>query len=188
MPEFNKNVLVISGHPDHSQSVATSSILESLSQHPWISIRKLETLYPDYQFDIAAEQAALLEADIVVLQYPLFWSSFPAILKKWIDDVFTFGFAFGDEGDKLKEKTFILSITAGATEESYSETGFNYQPLDNYMDATFHALKAAQVDLRDYLVTYSMNSNPNEGGDHQYTERLAQQHTEQLISRIKEEN
>ena len=187
MLEFNKKILVISGHPDQRHSVATSRILGELSQYSQVYIRKLETLYPNYKFDIKAEQAALISADIVVLHYPLFWSSYPAILKKWIDDIFTFGFAFGDDGIKLKRKKFILSITAGATEESYAEGGFNFQSLENYMPASLHALKAAEVDFRGYLVTYCMNSNPNEGGDQINTERLAQQHAEELISRIKEE-
>lgn len=45
--------------------------------------------------DIRAEQAKLLAADVVVLQFPLWWYSTPAILKGWIDRVFTKGFAYG---------------------------------------------------------------------------------------------
>ena len=45
--------------------------------------------------DIRAEQRKLLRADALVLQFPLWWYAPPAMLKGWIDRVFTKGFAFG---------------------------------------------------------------------------------------------
>jgi NAD(P)H dehydrogenase (quinone) len=45
--------------------------------------------------DIAAEQEKLRWADVVILHFPLWWYSVPAILKGWIDRVFVKGFAFG---------------------------------------------------------------------------------------------
>lgn len=45
--------------------------------------------------DIRAEQAKLRRADTVVLQFPLWWYGTPAILKGWIDRVFSKGFAYG---------------------------------------------------------------------------------------------
>ncbi|SDS96034.1 NAD(P)H-dependent oxidoreductase [Microlunatus soli] len=44
--------------------------------------------------DVAAEQAKLLVADLVVLQFPLWWYGQPAILKGWIDRVFESGFGY----------------------------------------------------------------------------------------------
>ncbi len=41
--------------------------------------------------DVAAEQARLDATDTLVLVYPLYWWSFPALLKGWIDRVFTQG-------------------------------------------------------------------------------------------------
>ena len=45
--------------------------------------------------DVAAEQAKLRQADAIVVQFPLWWYSMPAILKGWFDRVFVSGFAFG---------------------------------------------------------------------------------------------
>jgi NAD(P)H dehydrogenase (quinone) len=45
--------------------------------------------------DVRAEQVKLLTADALVLQFPLWWYSTPAILKGWIDRVFVKGFAYG---------------------------------------------------------------------------------------------
>lgn len=44
--------------------------------------------------DIRVEQQKLLDADLVVLQFPLWWYSVPAILKGWFDRVLTAGFGF----------------------------------------------------------------------------------------------
>ena len=45
--------------------------------------------------DIAAEQARLQWADAVILQFPLWWFSMPAILKGWVERVYAYGFAYG---------------------------------------------------------------------------------------------
>jgi NAD(P)H dehydrogenase (quinone) len=45
--------------------------------------------------DIAREQEKLKWADAVILQFPLWWFSMPAILKGWIERVYAFGFAYG---------------------------------------------------------------------------------------------
>ncbi|GAL06093.1 NAD(P)H oxidoreductase YRKL [Photobacterium aphoticum] len=74
------NVLVINGHPDLSQSVANATILADLTaQTDW-------TIHSVVGFagDIHAEQQRLLEADVVVVQFPLYWSTYPAVLKKWL--------------------------------------------------------------------------------------------------------
>ena len=56
--------------------------------------------------DIRAEQAKLLDADALVLQFPLWWYSTPAILKGWIDRVFVKGFAYGIADPDHPGRTF----------------------------------------------------------------------------------
>lgn len=69
-----KNILVIAGHPELSRSIGSKTILEELEKHygDAIEIRRLCDLYPDYKIDIKAEQEALVRADVIVLQYPVF--------------------------------------------------------------------------------------------------------------------
>lgn len=86
--------------------------------------------------DIATEQAKLLWADVVVLQFPLWWFSMPAILKGWIDRVFAHGFAIGvpkpgtrqwrryGEG-MLEGRRAMLAVTTGGREAQFSERGIN---------------------------------------------------------------
>ncbi|AVO32180.1 NAD(P)H-dependent oxidoreductase [Stenotrophomonas maltophilia] len=61
--------------------------------------------------DVAAEQARLDAADTLVLVYPLYWWSFPALLKGWIDRVFTQGRAYQDGADgKVQKKLQRLNV------------------------------------------------------------------------------
>ncbi|WP_405006959.1 NAD(P)H-dependent oxidoreductase [Kitasatospora purpeofusca] len=79
--------------------------------------------------DIAAEQEKLRRADAVVLQFPLWWFSAPAILKGWIDRVLTFGFAHGpdvpppySEG-ALGGRRGLLAVSVGGRESAFTDRG-----------------------------------------------------------------
>lgn len=87
--------------------------------------------------DVKAEIDKLLWADVLIVQFPLWWFSMPAILKGWVDRVFACGFAYGvgehnerrwgdryGEG-KLAGKRAMLIVTAGGWEEHYSPRGVN---------------------------------------------------------------
>lgn len=112
--------LIISGHPDLSTSVANKAILEELEKaFPDAEIRKLDQLYPTANIDVDAEQKALLEANLIVWQFPFWWYSLPWLMKKWLDEVFLHGFAHGSTG-KLGGKKLLVSFTTGAPAEAYT--------------------------------------------------------------------
>ncbi|ARZ69041.1 NAD(P)H-dependent oxidoreductase [Streptomyces sp. HU2014] len=86
--------------------------------------------------DIAAEQEKVRWSDAVVLQFPMWWFSAPAILKGWIDRVFTAGFGYGpavpppySEG-ALAGRRALVSVTAGARESSFSDRGIHGRLAD----------------------------------------------------------
>lgn len=77
--------------------------------------------------DIAAEQADVLWADLLVIISPIWWYSVPAMLKGYIDRVLLQGFAYrhtasGPEG-LLKGKKALLLTTSGADEHTAKITG-----------------------------------------------------------------
>lgn len=77
--------------------------------------------------DILIEQDFISWADLVIFQYPMWWSDVPAILKGWFDRVLSYKFAYGpgryDKGN-LKGKRAILSITHGGEDLSdYGDDG-----------------------------------------------------------------
>ena len=79
--------------------------------------------------DIAAEIAKVAWCDLMILQFPLYWFSVPAILKGWIDRVFVPGFAFGGgawyERGGLVGKRAMLATTMAAYPEMLAADGIN---------------------------------------------------------------
>ena len=116
--------LIILAHPNYAQSVANRAVINGLQGSGLdLEIRPIAELYPDFQIDAAAEQQALLRHQTIVFQYPFYWYNMPAILKQWFDCVFTYGFAYGSAGSRLKGKNFVASFTVGAPEREYHTLG-----------------------------------------------------------------
>lgn len=79
--------------------------------------------------DIALEQQKLTRADLVILQFPMWWFGMPAILKGWVDRVFARGFAYlrgrmYDTG-MLAGRRAMLSLTTGNPQSLYAPDGVN---------------------------------------------------------------
>jgi NAD(P)H dehydrogenase (quinone) len=77
--------------------------------------------------DIQAEMDKLMWSDALILQFPLWWCSMPAILKGWIDRVFACGVAYGGgryfSRGVFKGKRAMCSVTVGGSREVYSPVG-----------------------------------------------------------------
>ena len=57
----------------------------------------------------------------IILEFPIYSFSCPPLLKKWFDDVWTFGWAYGvPEGGKLKNKEIGVAVSAGGLETEYT--------------------------------------------------------------------
>ena len=76
----------------------------------------LYSSYPDYDIDVPAEQALATQASLIVLMHPIQWYSMPALLKLWLDEVLTYGWAYGPGGTALKGKDLWLVATTGGPE------------------------------------------------------------------------
>lgn len=78
--------------------------------------------------EVAAEHARLERADALVLVYPVYWWSFPGLLKGWIDRVFTQGWAYEDADGKLVKKLQHLEVhliaLGGANQRTYARHGY----------------------------------------------------------------
>jgi NAD(P)H dehydrogenase (quinone) len=116
--------------------------------------------------DIAAEQKKLLRADMLILQFPMWWFSMPAILKGWVDRVYAYGFAYGvgehslqKWGERYGEGTFkgkraMLIVTAGGWAPHYSERGINGKMDDLLFPITHGILHYPGFDVLPSYVIY----------------------------------
>lgn len=76
--------------------------------HPFRPSHDIRQAYAEGRLapDVAEEQDKLRAADAVVLQFPMWWYSVPAILKGWFDRVLTAGFAFGTDPETGRRLRF----------------------------------------------------------------------------------
>ncbi|BDU22540.1 NAD(P)H-dependent oxidoreductase [Dyella sp. GSA-30] len=116
--------------------------------------------------DIEREQEKLRWADAVILQFPLWWFSMPAILKGWFERVYAYGFGYGVGehsdvrwGDRYGEgmlagKRAMLVVTTGGWESHYSPRGIN-GPIDDLLFPIHHGmLYYPGFDVLPPFVTY----------------------------------
>lgn len=117
--------LVILAHPRFESSRVNRALAEAAEGVQGVTVRRLYELYPDGVIDVEAEQAAVEDADRIVLQFPMYWYSSPSLLKQWQDDVLTHGWAFGSKGKALVGKELLIAVSPGA-EEYGREGAFTY--------------------------------------------------------------
>jgi NAD(P)H dehydrogenase (quinone) len=110
--------------------------------------------------DVVRDQLdRLLAADLLVLSFPMWWFSVPAILKGWIDRVFVMGAVFGGEHGLFDEaalarKDAVLLMTTGGPEDAFRPGGA-FGPMDDFV---FHIrrgmLEFVGYRVLDPVVTY----------------------------------
>ncbi|MBG6581859.1 NAD(P)H-dependent oxidoreductase [Pseudomonas aeruginosa] len=86
--------------------------------------------------DIQAELDKLLWADLLILNFPIYWFSVPAILKGWFDRVLVSGVCYGgkrfyDQGG-LAGKKALVSLTLGGRQHMFGE-GAIHGPLEDML-------------------------------------------------------
>lgn len=141
--------LVIISHPEMMESGSQQYLLSSIPEGKDITIHHLESVYPDFKIDVEMEQALLKEHERIIFQFPFYWYSAPALLKKWQDEVLADGFAYGKRGKVLTGKEFGLVMSIGVKEEEYQpggREGFSIDELTKPFQAM--ALKTGMVFLK----------------------------------------
>ena len=141
------NILLVYGHPKtpksfnfdlkerlvetlkaHGHNVLVRDLYE-ISFNPLLSSKDLELIHnnqiPD---DIKKEQDFIRNADVIIFIYPIWWAGQPAIIKGYIDRVFSYGFAYMYKGGKviglLPNKKAIIINSNGNSTELYKKDGF----------------------------------------------------------------
>lgn len=126
---MKRKILVLFAHPSPQRSEVNVPLFRATRSVDEITLVDLYHEYPTYQIDIEREQQRLLDHDVVVFMFPLYWYSTPALLKEWQDLVLEYGFAYGDGGVALAGKLFLCAVTAGGAEGAYRADGYNHYTI-----------------------------------------------------------
>ena len=156
--------LVIVIHPDMEKSMINKRWIEELKKYPEkYTVHALYEEYPDEKIDVAREQLLMETYDKIVFQFPFYWFSSPPLLKKWLDEVILYGWAYGSKsGYKLGGKKMSLAVSAGIDEEGYSASGkykYTMNELFRPYELTFDYIKA---DYQEPFVYYGIENDPSE--------------------------
>ncbi|MET0351692.1 MAG: NAD(P)H-dependent oxidoreductase [Rhizobacter sp.] len=127
------DILVLTAHPHLEHSRVNRALMNAASTVARAEVRDLYALYPDYLIDVAAEQRALAEARLVVWLHPLHWYHMPPLMKLWLDEVLTYGWAYGHGEQALYGKDLWLAVSTGGPETSYRPTDYNRYHFDAFL-------------------------------------------------------
>jgi len=128
------HIAVLVAHPQMQHSRVTRALMEAAARAGrGVDVVDLYALYPDYLIDVAAEQARLAAADLIVWLHPIHWYSMPPLMKLWLDDVFAFGWAYGPGGEALNGKSLWLACSTGGGEDAYRPDGHNRYFFDAFL-------------------------------------------------------
>lgn len=104
--------------------------------------------------DIKKEQNYIGSADALIFIFPIWWSAMPAMLKGYIDRVFSLKFAYDITEDEVVgllqgKKVFIVSTT-GASKEDYEKMGA-FKMMKMSMDMAIFQFSGMEVLEHKYL-------------------------------------
>ncbi|MBX2839838.1 MAG: NAD(P)H-dependent oxidoreductase [Gammaproteobacteria bacterium] len=149
------DLLLYYAHPGHRHSRVNRRMYESASDVNDITLVDLYAEYPRNNINVEKEQTRLLEHNIIVFQFPLFWYSSPALIKQWQDLVLEYGFAYGPNGTSLVGKSLALAITAGGPEDAYTHTGYQKHELRTFLTPLEQTAKLCGMHFMLPYVLYS---------------------------------
>ncbi|GMA08412.1 general stress protein 14 [Tetragenococcus halophilus subsp. flandriensis] len=131
--------LVLIFHPNLTESRGNRRLSQEIDKYSDVTLHNVYASYPDGKIDVKAEQQLVEEHDRIIFQFPFYWYSAPALLKKWLEEVIVYGWAFGTNGDKMQNKEFLPAVTTGVDQEGYSAEGlvkFSVPELLRPLEAT----------------------------------------------------
>lgn len=139
--------LLLMFHHDIAKSVANAALFHAAQSLEGVQTVDIQARYPSGKIDMFTDAETdvqlLLDADRIVLQFPVQWYATPSILKTWQDAVLTrMYYIFPEtEGDRLAGTPIMLAASFGNLAEAYGREGQNYYSVDEIftpLKATAH--------------------------------------------------
>lgn len=153
-----KRTLILFAHPALQKSRINTHLRDASLDVEGVTVHDLYEAYPEFDIDVAHEQTLLEQHDIIVFHHPLFWYSTPAILKEWQDLVLEHGWAYGSQGNALRDKVFFNIISAGGRAEAYTPNGYNGRTLRQLLAPIEQTSRLCKMIFLPPFVVYGTHS------------------------------
>lgn len=115
--------LVLVSHPEYDNSMTEAFLKQCQSDIENVDWVVLDNIQKDFIFDKEQEQQRLAQYDRILFQFPMYWYSAPALVKKYEDDVFTKNFIAHEQEGALKGKEMGIITTLGDPIKDYQVGG-----------------------------------------------------------------
>ncbi|MCT6858948.1 NAD(P)H-dependent oxidoreductase [Apilactobacillus sp. EABW-1NA] len=115
--------LVLVSHPEYDNSMTEAFLKQCQSDIENVDWVVLDNIQTEFTFDKEQEQQRLTQYDRILFQFPMYWYSAPALMKKYEDDVFTKNFIAYEQEGKLKGKEIGIITTLGDPIKDYQVGG-----------------------------------------------------------------
>jgi len=159
-------ILVLVAHPNLDKSRVNKAWLQEIRKYPdMITAHELYSSYPDWKINVLREQALAEQHDRIIFQFPFYWYSSPPLLKKWLDDVLTYGWGYTSKGGKLRGKELGIAVSIGGSKEDYQPGGGDLYTIPELL-SPFHA--TSNLIETDFLMPFTIFDT-----DHKSNEELA---------------
>jgi NAD(P)H dehydrogenase (quinone) len=170
------HVLIVLAHPDHHSYTAAGagSLRQGIEDAGAGNSAELADLHRegfDPRFtaadrahylggplpaDIAVEHARVDRADALAFVYPVYWWSYPALLKGWIDRVLTGGWAYSIAGDAtttggLKDRPTLQIRMGGSRPATYAKYGYDRAITAQQDVGTYGFCGLTDVESHDFF-------------------------------------
>ncbi|MEO1202218.1 MAG: NAD(P)H-dependent oxidoreductase [Pseudomonadota bacterium] len=156
-------LLVYYAHPGHRYSHANKAMWRRARNVADISQVDLYAEYPRFEIDIDREQQRLVDHDVILFQFPMFWYSTPSLVKEWEDLVLEHGFAYGSGGTALKGKIFMLAVTAAGPKDAYTRAGYQHHDIRTFLTPLEQTANLCDMTFPAPYVLFSSLKAPAEG-------------------------
>ena len=155
--------IVFYAHPGHKYSHVNRYMARAAAAADGVTYVDLYRDYPRFDIDITIEQQRLLDHDVIVFQFPLFWYSTPSIIKEWQDLVLEHGFAYGHDGDRLEGKRMMLAVSGAGPRDAYTDEGYQHFPIRTFLTPLEQTARLCKMQFLAPYVLYGALRAPDEG-------------------------
>lgn len=119
----------VAGPDDFAERANSEYLVYALEQRKAVKDKTLAS-------DITAELNKLLDCDLLILNFPIYWFSVPAILKGWFDRVLVSGICYGGrrfyDAGGLKGRKVLVAPCIGGQEHMFGD-GAIHGPIEQML-------------------------------------------------------
>ncbi len=149
-------------HPYYEHSTANVQLIDCYRNNPNITFRDLYEDYPDFHIQPFRERKRIVNYERLIFHFPLIWFGMPPLLKLWIDEVFDMKWLSHDSENPLIGKEAVIVVTAGGSEDNYSENGRYHYTMSQLLVALKLSLEINDISLLEELCIYDADDLPQD--------------------------